>query len=42
MDCIFSKITKDVSNIEVLNYTPPGAEYDYLKPRGTITIEMDD
>ena len=42
MGCIFSKIRKDVSNIEVLDYTPPGAEYDYLRPRGTIIIDMDD
>ena len=26
MGCIFSKIRKDVSDIEVLNYTPPLCE----------------
>ena len=31
-------IFKD-SNIELLDYTPPEAEYDYLRPRGTILIE---
>ena len=34
MGCIFSKIMKDSSNIEVL-------DYDYLRLRGTIIIEMD-
>ena len=34
-------MVKDVSNIEVLDYTPPGTEYNYLRPRGTIIIEMD-
>ena len=42
MGCIFSKIRKDVSNIEVLDYTTPGAEYDYLRPIGTIITDMDD
>ena len=42
MGCIFSKIRKDVSNIEVLDYAPPGAEYDSLRPRRTIIIDMDD
>ena len=42
MGCIFSKIRKDISNIEVLDCTPPGAEYDYLRPRGAIIIDMDD
>ena len=41
MGCIFSKLMKDVSNIEVLDYTPPGTEYDYLGPMGAIIIEMD-
>ena len=40
MGCIFSKIIKDSSNIEVLDFTPPGTEYDYLRPRGTIYIEI--
>ena len=42
MSFIFSKIIEDVSNIEVLDYKPSGTEYDYLRPRGTITIDMDD
>ena len=41
MGCIFSKMINDVSNIEVLDYTPPGTEYDYLRSRGTIIIEID-
>ena len=41
MSCIFSPIMKKSSNIEVLDYTHPETEYDYLRPRGTITIEMD-
>ena len=32
---------KDSSSFEVLDYSPPGTEYNYLKPRETITIEMD-
>ena len=39
MGCIFSKIRKDVSNIDVFDYAP--LEYDYLRPRGTIIIDMD-
>lgn len=31
----------EVLNIEVLDYTPPGTEYDYLRPRGTIMVERD-
>ena len=42
MSFIFSKIIKDISNIEVLDYKPSGAEYDFLRPRGSITIDMDD
>ena len=41
MGCIFSKIMKDSSNIEVLDYTPPRIEYGYLRPRGTIIIKME-
>lgn len=42
MGCIFSKIVNDVLNIEVLDYTPPGAKYDYLRPRGTTIVEIDE
>ena len=42
MGCIFSKIRKDVSNIEVLDYAPPRVEYDSLRPRRTIIIDMDE
>ena len=42
MGCIFSKIINDVSNIEILDYTPQGPEYDYLRPTGIITVEMDE
>lgn len=30
-----------MSNIEVLDFTPSGQEYDYFRPKWTITIEMD-
>ena len=40
--CIFSKIIDDVSNIEVLDFTPQGPEYNYLRPTGTITVEIDE
>ena len=42
MGCIFSKIIDDVSNIEVLDFTPQGLEYNYLRPTGTITVEIDE
>lgn len=29
-----------VSNIGVLDYTPQGPEHDYLRPTGTITVQM--
>ena len=41
MSCILSSIVKNVSNIEVLDYTPPEPEYEYLRPRGTIIVEID-
>ena len=40
MGCCLSKICS-MSNIEVPDFTPSGQEYDYLRPKGTITIEMD-
>ena len=42
MGCIFSKIINDVSNNEILDYTPQGPEYDYLRPTGIITVKMDE
>lgn len=42
MGCICSKIINDVSNIEVLDYTPPAAKYDYLRPKGTIIVKIDE
>ena len=41
MGCIFSKIIDDVSNIEVLDLTSQGTEYDYVRPTGIITVEID-
>ena len=41
MGYIFWKIIKDVSNIEVLDYTTLKAEYDYLRPRGNIIVDID-
>ena len=42
MGCIFSRIINDVSNIEILDHTPQGPEHDYLRPTGTITVEIDE
>ena len=42
MGCIYSRIVKDATNIEVLDYAPQKAEYDYLRPRGTIIAEIDE
>ena len=42
MRCIFSRIINDVSNIEILDHTPQGPEHDYLRPTGTITVEIDE
>ena len=41
MGFIFSKTINDVSNIEISDYTPQGPEYNYLRPTGIITVEMD-
>ena len=42
MGCIYSRIVKDATNIEVLDYTLQEAEYDYLRLRGTIIVETDE
>ena len=31
MGCCLSKIRRNVSNIEILDYTSSGSEYDYLR-----------
>ena len=40
MGCIFSKIASNELNIEVLDFTLSGSEYDYLRPRGTVIFEI--
>lgn len=40
MGCCLSKIKKNVWNIEILDYTPHGSEYDYLRPQRTITVNI--
>ena len=42
MGCIFLKLMKELSNIEVLDYTPQGPEFVYLRLTGIITVKMDD
>ena len=42
MGCFFSKCTRsDESKIEIVDLTPPGAEFDYLRPNGTISFSFD-
>ena len=41
MGCLFGKIM-DKSAIDVLDYTPQGSQYDYLRPRGRIIVQIDE
>ena len=42
MGCFFSKCTRsDESKIEIVDLTPPGAEFDYLRPNGAISFSVD-
>ena len=41
MGCLFSKII-DKSTIEVLDYTPQGSKYKYLRPRRQIIVQIDE
>lgn len=41
MGCCLLRFNKNVSNIEVADYIPQGSNFDYLRPRGTITVSLD-
>ena len=41
MGCLFGKIM-DKSATDVLDYTPQGSQYDYLRPRGRIIVQIDE
>ena len=41
MGCFFSKCTRsDGPKIKIVDLTPPGAEFDYLRPNGTISFSV--
>ena len=37
-----SRIVNDSTNIDVLDYTPKDANYEYLRPRGQIIVQIDE
>lgn len=39
--CLFSK-SIDKLTIDVLDYTPKGSEFEYLRPRGQIIVQIDE
>ena len=41
MGCLFSK-SIDKSTIDVLDYAPKGSEFEYLRPRGQIIVQIDE
>ena len=42
MGCLCSRIVNDSTNIDVLDYTPKDANYEYLRPRGQIIVQIDE
>ena len=42
MGCLCSRIVNDPTNIDVLDYTPKDADYEYLRPRGQIIVQIDE
>ena len=40
MGCLCAKIV-DKSTIDVLDYTPQDLQYEYLRPRGQMIVEID-
>ena len=40
MDCCFSFDRRQKPKIEIIDETPPGQEYDYLRPEGKITYSI--
>ena len=41
MGCLCSRIVNDSKNIDVLDYTPKDGDYEYLRPRGQIFVQID-
>ena len=41
MGCLCSRIVNDSMNIDVLDYTPKDANYEYLRLRGQIIVQID-
>ena len=41
MGCLYSRFVNDLTNIDVLDYTPKYANYNYLKPRGQNIVQID-
>ena len=39
MGCLFS--TNNKPNIKIFDLTPPGDDFNYLRPEGTITLRID-
>ena len=42
MGCLCSRIVNDSKNIDVLDYTPKYANYEYVTPRGQIIVQIDE
>ena len=43
MGCFSSKCNRsDKSKIKIIDLTPSSAEFDYLRPSGTITFSIDE
>ena len=38
--CMSKFKMKQKSNVEILDYIPPGSEFNYLRPQGTITVSI--
>ena len=43
MGCLFSKCisSSEEPKIKIIDCTPPGAAFDYLRPKGTISFSVD-
>ena len=42
MGCLCSRILTDSKNIEVLDFTPKNENFEHLRPRGHIIIQIDE
>lgn len=41
MGCLCSKFDYDQPNIKIIEYNPPGEQFDYLRRNGTIKFSID-